>query len=508
MAKVRHLKAVLDADDRASRKIGAVSGALSSLGKIATGVGVVALGRKLVQGISAVIVKFGEQERAEKTLEAAFRSLGMVSRRTADEAKAFAGELQRVTTVGDETIIGVEQLLVSLGRLSGTELKRATKATLDLSAAVGIDLKAAALLMAKAAQGETSSLSRYGLVLDKAIPQSEKFAAVLKKIEVNFGGMAMEMRKQTLGAMDAFKNALGDTMELYGEMIVRAATFGDTMENVTTKLERFNKAFAVGLRGPKIQRYFSWNRFFGKWLPSSTTLKPVSYMPLSQGLSGDFGIPTSVYSRGIAPYKSTTGGLGGFGVHMGDWSKYSRQMKDDFDAIQRNIQASGEKMRHNAEIAKLWRNTMYQIGAAVADQVSAGLAAAIVQGQKLHDVFKSILQTVIQIAIRAAIFSVFGFREGGIVGGRKALHARSGLFVGGHDTGRDTVPIIARPGEMILPREISQLLLNAAGGGGGGGMQVQFQADMPGLVTQIRDGVVTGRWRLAANEVVTTRAVR
>ena len=86
--------------------------------------------------------------------------------------------------------IGSGQALVASFTKNVEEIKAATQAALDLSAATGQDLNSAFLLLARAAAGETSMLSRYGITLDESIPKSEKFAAAVEKINEQFGGQA------------------------------------------------------------------------------------------------------------------------------------------------------------------------------------------------------------------------------------------------------------------------------------------------------------------------------
>ena len=108
-----------------------------------------------IAAISKTIKSFGEQELAEKKLEAA---LGHTSRSLLEQASA----LQQVTTFGDENIIQAQALIAAFTDDEET-IKRATKATLDLAAAKGMDLFAAADLVAKTLGSTTNAMSRYGI---------------------------------------------------------------------------------------------------------------------------------------------------------------------------------------------------------------------------------------------------------------------------------------------------------------------------------------------------------
>jgi hypothetical protein len=160
------------------------------------------------------------QEDAIVALDSALIPLGEaaagVSRRLQEQASA----LQKVTKFGDETIIKGQALIASFTK-NEEEIKKATAAAIDLSAAVGIDLNAAFLLMGKAAKGETSTLSRYGVILDKGIPQTEKFAEALRLVNEQFGGRAAEVAKSYSGVTQQISNAYGDLLEKLGEAFIK-----------------------------------------------------------------------------------------------------------------------------------------------------------------------------------------------------------------------------------------------------------------------------------------------
>ena len=113
----------------------------------------------------------------------------------------------------------------SLGQLDSEGLKRGTKAAIELSSALGIDLNAAILLVGKAAAGEVSSFSRYGLIVKKASTDSETFENVLGLIEKRFGGTAQAQVKTFSGAIEQLSNTYGDQLEILGDTIVKNETF-------------------------------------------------------------------------------------------------------------------------------------------------------------------------------------------------------------------------------------------------------------------------------------------
>ncbi len=168
-----------------------------------------------VGGVILIVKKLvalgAEQEKMERRL--AFAVGG-----STEALLANASALQRQTVFGDEAIISVQTMMVQLGELSGERLTRATRLTLDFASALGIDLKAAGILMAKAATGSTEALSRYGIILDKNIPKNEKFTALLDLMQDKFGGTAAAETDTLFGSIMQTSNAFGDLGEEMGRM--------------------------------------------------------------------------------------------------------------------------------------------------------------------------------------------------------------------------------------------------------------------------------------------------
>jgi len=169
-------------------------------------------------GVAKTIKAYGVQEQAIAKLTQALKNQGITTQSAIDEQTQYAAALQQVTTYGDEEIIGLQGLLAQYGA-TGQALKDTTKMTLDLAAAKGIDLRAAADLVGKAFVGETGTLSRYGIIIEKGLDRTEKFAAVQEKMQQMFGGQAEAQRETTLGQFKSMNNAFGDLQETIGSLV-------------------------------------------------------------------------------------------------------------------------------------------------------------------------------------------------------------------------------------------------------------------------------------------------
>ena len=166
--------------------------------------GVVAAGKKAIDAA-------GIQEKAEKRLEVA---LGRRSQALLDQATA----LQKVTTFGDEQIISAQALIAAFVS-DEDQIKAATKATLDLAAAKGMDLTAAADLISKTLGSSTNAMSRYGIQVEGAVGSTERLESLTNSIEDKFGGQAKATAEGS-GQLKQMTNAVGDTAEAIGRKLL------------------------------------------------------------------------------------------------------------------------------------------------------------------------------------------------------------------------------------------------------------------------------------------------
>ena len=172
---------------------------------VSFGIGLVSMAFKKL--FNAIIV----QEQAEKKLEAA---LGEVNTALLNQASA----LQQVTTFGDEAIIEVQALIGAFVK-DEEAIKAATKATLDLAAAKGMDLKSAGDLVSKTLGSSTNSLSRYGIEVIGVVGSTQRLESLTTNIATLFGGQAAAATDTLGGSVSQMTNAIGDTNEAIGKVL-------------------------------------------------------------------------------------------------------------------------------------------------------------------------------------------------------------------------------------------------------------------------------------------------
>lgn len=197
---------------KSEKQVKGVSGALGGLAKQA---GIAAASyfgtRALLNGIKSSIDLFAKQELAEKKLEVA---LGRTSKMLLNQASA----LQKSTMFGDEAIIEAQALIGSFVK-EEKAIAAATKATLDLAAAKGMDLVVAADLVSKTLGSSTNALSRYGIQVTGAVGSTERLESLTGNLADVFGGQATEQSDTLAGALESMDNAMGDLQEKIGSKL-------------------------------------------------------------------------------------------------------------------------------------------------------------------------------------------------------------------------------------------------------------------------------------------------
>ena len=136
----------------------------------------------LTKAFQSLFSTYVKQEKAEKKLQAA---LGKTNSALLNQAAA----LQQVTEFGEETIITVQALIAAFTD-DEEQIKALTVATLDLAAAKGMELNAAADLVSKTFGSTTNSLSRYGVEVKGASGSTERLTSLTENIANLFSGQA------------------------------------------------------------------------------------------------------------------------------------------------------------------------------------------------------------------------------------------------------------------------------------------------------------------------------
>ena len=182
------------------------------------GIGMVGYGA-VVMGVSAkCIAAFNEQADAEARLNAAIIATGQAI----DSAKLvkLAGDLQKVTTFGDETTLSMMGTLAAMG-FSEQQIIDLTPRVQNLSVAFGKDLTSTAQAVGRAIKTESAgALTRFGIVIDDSILKTGDFDAIMQALDSHSRGAAEAMGKTATGGATILKNQIGELQESIGAALV------------------------------------------------------------------------------------------------------------------------------------------------------------------------------------------------------------------------------------------------------------------------------------------------
>jgi hypothetical protein len=182
-------------------------------GYLAAAAAVAAIGAALKGAVQA----YNIQAAAENKLGQAYKNTGDQSGVLLERSKRFAAGLQQVTTVGDETTLGLMQLGLSMG-VSTDKIEQATEGAIGLSKSLKIDMNAAMKLSALATAGNYSMLARYIPALKMANSDAEK-AAIVQKAMADGMAIAQAETETYEGKMKQLSNSWGDFQENIGESV-------------------------------------------------------------------------------------------------------------------------------------------------------------------------------------------------------------------------------------------------------------------------------------------------
>lgn len=281
-----NIRAVITAEDRASATINQFGSKLNKFGATAARVA----RRSLIPlGLAAGFATkaFIDQEKAEAQLNAVLKSTGKAAGVTAKEAINLSESLMKTTTFADEAVLGAENLLLTFTKIGKDIFPDATKIVLDMSTALGQDLKSSAIQVGKALQDPVlgvTALRRVGVnfnndqkeVIKKLVETGQSAKAqqmILKELKTEFGGSAVAARHTFGGALEFLKNMLGEVGESIGKLIANA--LGPVINNFDSWSKKAMQVWQTisGFLGPKVQELIGHLRIL--WLDVIAPMIPV-----------------------------------------------------------------------------------------------------------------------------------------------------------------------------------------------------------------------------------------
>lgn len=225
------------ARDEASAEIRALGqNVRESLGGLAqTAVTSMAVAGTAVIGFLGASVKaFADSERATAQLEAVIKSTGGAAGVTAQSVLDYADAVQKKTAYEGDSVVATSALLLTFTNIGKDVFPMAMDAILDMSTAMGQDLKGSAIQVGKALNDPVAgitALTRVGVTFTEQQKEMIKYLVetgqvadaqrlVIAELAKEFGGSAAAEAATFSGQVSQLKNQLGDMMEVIGASLI------------------------------------------------------------------------------------------------------------------------------------------------------------------------------------------------------------------------------------------------------------------------------------------------
>ena len=223
------------------------AGALK-LGKTLAGV---FAAQKIAQFGNASLKAFTADNLAAKQLALTLTNLGLGfdSKRVEDYIQAT----EKLTGVLDDQLRPAMQLFLNTtGSVARSQSMLNT--ALNISRATGKDLTSVSTALARAYQGNYTSLQRLGIGVDVATMKTQGFSAVQDTLNAKFAGAAKTAADSYQGSLDKLKVAADNAKEAIGKGMVDALTAlssSGSIDGVVSAIDKISKAFggAIGSAG-------------------------------------------------------------------------------------------------------------------------------------------------------------------------------------------------------------------------------------------------------------------
>lgn len=196
---------------------------------------------KVVAGASVAVGLFAansvkayfESETANSQLNAVLASTGGIAGVTSKSAIQLAKSLQNVTAFSDETVMSAESLLLTFTKISSDIFPQATEMALDMSQALGVDVKESSIQLGKALQDPilgVTALRRVGVDFNEQAQkmiknmvesghsaQAQQF--IMNELNTEFGKSARMFGMTVPGQLKILQNHFNDVQETIGKVI-------------------------------------------------------------------------------------------------------------------------------------------------------------------------------------------------------------------------------------------------------------------------------------------------
>lgn len=236
MAASTELQFLITADDEASAKLNGLSDTLKANreGLLAVGAAAGIAFAGIVGFAKNAIDAANESANVQAQLTAALTSTHGAAGLYIEDLNDQAQALQKMTTYSDEAIGSAQALLLTFTNIKGSVFQEATGTILDMSTALGEDLKSASIQVGKALNDPITgitALQRVGVTFtdsQKAVIKSlvdtgqtaKAQQIILDELNREFGGSAVAAGQTFSGQMAIINNQIDEVNESVGRALI------------------------------------------------------------------------------------------------------------------------------------------------------------------------------------------------------------------------------------------------------------------------------------------------
>lgn len=322
-----------------------------------------------------------ESEQVQSQLASVLRSTGYAAGVTSEEAIRLSKALQQTTSFGDEAVLSAENLLLTFTNIGSDIFPQATETVLNMSVALGQDLKSSAIQLGKALQDPiegVSALRRVGVNFNEAQQEviknlvetghaAEAQKLIMAELAKEFGGSATNEAKTFGGQMKQLKEQVGEVAESVGKALLPdLSKLVSAITPVISKLANWIEenptltktivAVSLGLTGfvaATISLSVALPTLIGLvkalGIAISTGLGPI--MMIASGLTILAGVISNQLNK---PYEESIARNEAFTKKLGELGDQSRELKSKLADMGSGFKQVGEDARKAAEdVAKM-----------------------------------------------------------------------------------------------------------------------------------------------------------
>lgn len=219
--------------------VGSLGSVGLALGGITSAVGIATKAiKKVSQAIGECTEAFRKQNKAEIALETAVKNNPYIDGSSINGLKQFAGEMQRVSEIGDEQFLPMMAQLIATGRTEAETMDIIRVAT-DMSATGTMSFETAVQQLNATLNGNIGRLGQQNSELKNLTEEELKSGKAVEILGNKFKGLA----SATADTSKQLKNALGDLKENLGRIFETALApmrkfFTEVISNLNDVLKK------------------------------------------------------------------------------------------------------------------------------------------------------------------------------------------------------------------------------------------------------------------------------